>query len=32
MKYNRLERVDWESCTAVLGDIDKREHLTRPWP
>lgn len=31
MKYNKIESVDFESCSEVLNDIEKREVLLRGW-
>jgi superfamily II DNA or RNA helicase len=31
MKYNRIEQVDWEGCTEVLNDIERRGRLLEGW-
>jgi superfamily II DNA or RNA helicase len=31
MKYNRIEKVDFESCSEVLNDIERREILLKGW-
>ncbi len=31
MKYNRIEQVDWESCSEVLNDIERRGKLLEGW-
>ena len=30
-KYNRVEEIDWESCTEVLNKIDKLDVLKQGW-
>jgi hypothetical protein len=31
IKYQRIEKVDWESCEQVLSTRAKREALTEGW-
>ena len=31
LRYHRVEKVEWESCAAVLNNIDRRLHLSGPW-
>jgi len=31
MKYNRIEKVDFESCSEVLNDIERRDFLLKGW-
>lgn len=31
LRYHRIERIDWETCTAVLDDGERRRVLTAPW-
>ncbi|MBX2928876.1 MAG: DEAD/DEAH box helicase family protein [Saprospiraceae bacterium] len=31
MKYNKIEKVDFERCAEVLNDIERREILLRRW-
>ncbi|MFC1994467.1 helicase SNF2, partial [Chloroflexota bacterium] len=31
LRYEKIERIDWESCSQVLSDNAKREVLRRPW-
>ena len=31
IKYQRIEKVDWETCEQVLSDRAKRAALTRGW-
>jgi superfamily II DNA or RNA helicase len=32
IRYERIEPVDWESCTQVLDKAAKKEALMRSWP
>ena len=31
LRYDRIERVPWESCTSVLESHSRREHLLKGW-
>lgn len=31
LKYNKIDKVDWESCAKVLDSKEKRKHLMRGW-
>ncbi|MCX5991388.1 MAG: phospholipase D-like domain-containing protein [Chloroflexi bacterium] len=31
IRYQKIERTDWESCAQVLSGAAKREALMRPW-
>ena len=31
LKYHKIERVDWESCSTVLSHIAVRETMQRGW-
>ncbi|MGI8550545.1 MAG: phospholipase D-like domain-containing anti-phage protein [Dehalococcoidia bacterium] len=31
MKYDRVEQVDWESCSTVLDSVSQLEVLTKGW-
>jgi hypothetical protein len=31
IRYHRVEKVEWESCAAVLNNVDRRLHLSGPW-
>ncbi len=31
LRYTRVRRVDWESCTRVLDQRTRREHLRTTW-
>jgi len=31
LKYNKIDKVDWESCAKVLHSKEKRKHLMRGW-
>lgn len=31
MKYDRIERVDWEVCSTVLNDIERRQVFLQGW-
>jgi len=31
LKYHRIEKVDWESCTGVLDPLAVREQLSKQW-
>lgn len=31
LKYNRIEKVDFESCSEVLNKVERREVLLRGW-
>lgn len=31
IKYHRLEKVPWESCSRVLDATDRRQHLSKGW-
>ena len=31
IRYHRVEKVEWESCAAVLNNVDRRLHLSVAW-
>ncbi len=31
LRYNKITRVNWESCTTVLNSISRKQYLTRGW-
>ena len=31
MKYNKIEKVAWESCSRVLDATHRRKYLSQPW-
>lgn len=31
LKYHRIQKVPWESCTKVLDSADRRRHLMQGW-
>jgi len=31
IKYDKIEPVDWESCTKVLDNHERKKHLMRGW-
>ena len=31
MKYNKIENVDWESCSEVLNNIERKQKLKQSW-
>jgi superfamily II DNA or RNA helicase len=31
IRYHRIEKVPWESCSKVLDAINRKQHLTRGW-
>lgn len=31
LKYNKIDKVDWESCAKVLDSKEKYKHLMRGW-
>jgi len=31
IKYNKIEKVDWESCAEVLNDVERKEVLLKSW-
>jgi superfamily II DNA/RNA helicase len=31
IKYHRLEKVPWESCSRVLDATDRKQHLIKGW-
>jgi superfamily II DNA or RNA helicase len=31
MKYNKIENVDWESCSEVLNNIERKQILRQTW-
>ena len=31
IKYDRIEPVDWESCTKVLDNEERKKHLMKGW-
>lgn len=31
MRYDVIQPVDWESCTKVLDDHEKKQHLLKEW-
>ncbi|HRY33035.1 MAG TPA: phospholipase D-like domain-containing protein [Bacteroidales bacterium] len=31
MKYNKVEQIDWESCSEVLNEVERREILNKSW-
>jgi hypothetical protein len=31
LRYEKIERIDWESCAQVLSNNVKKEALMRPW-
>jgi ERCC4-related helicase len=31
IKYDRIEPVDWESCTKVLDNVERKKHLMKGW-
>ena len=31
IRYQKIERIDWESCTQVLSGTAKKDALMRPW-
>lgn len=31
IRYNKIERISWEDCSAVLDSANRRKHLTCGW-
>ena len=31
IKYDKIEKVDWESCSVVLNERDKKMQLLKGW-
>lgn len=31
IKYHKIEKVSWETCSRVLDAIDRRRQLNKPW-
>ena len=31
MKYNKIENIDWESCSEVLNNIERKRVLKKGW-
>jgi hypothetical protein len=31
IKYHKIEKVPWESCSHVLDASDRKKQLSRPW-
>ena len=31
MKYNKIEHIDWESCSEVLNNVERRQILSSGW-
>ena len=31
LRYDRIEKPPWESCTSVLENHNRREHLLKGW-
>jgi superfamily II DNA or RNA helicase len=31
MKYNKIENINWESCSTVLNALDRKQQLLKKW-
>ncbi|GAV24835.1 helicase SNF2 [Carboxydothermus islandicus] len=31
LRYDRIEKVDWESCSEVLNNLERKKHLVKGW-
>ena len=31
IKYHKMDRIDWESCSKVLDNLERKRHLLKSW-
>ena len=31
IKYHKIEKIDWESCSKVLDHTERKRHLLKSW-
>ena len=31
IKYHKIEKIDWESCSNVLDHTERKRHLLKSW-
>ena len=31
IKYHKIDKIDWESCSKVLDNLERKRHLLKSW-